>query len=441
MWKVGNGCSIRTLQDPWIPEIKFPCLRSNDMPHVNTISFFIDDQGFWNRDKLYHYFDDFSASSILKVPIGGLQRDDTLVWNHEASGIFSVKSAYHLANSASLPPSSSNPSFFTAWWKTLWNLNLPPKVKNFSWRVYHHILPVAINLFLRKTIPHPCCSICRNPTETVTHALLDCPRAAKIWKASPLRSFYVSNQHVDVKKFMLNGFDQLSKENLILLLTTMWAIWNFRNKKLFANSNMAPVDVVAWINSFISDYQEAVCNVKRYRTVQTLHVSGIEKTVPQNCYRLNMDAALCAEQSKLGFGAVIKDWRGNLVAGLSIPTAGNFQPLMAEALALRAGLIWCHHIKIPLAVVETDSKLLVDKVHGQKSDLSALSDVVEDIRSSLSLFPNVGLRHVNRKLNCNAHRLARRALGQDEELCWNVLVPALYLLSLKPFMSKKKSLY
>uniref|UniRef100_A0A803QCJ3 Reverse transcriptase domain-containing protein n=1 Tax=Cannabis sativa TaxID=3483 RepID=A0A803QCJ3_CANSA len=294
-----------------------------------VVSFFIDDQGFWNRDKLTHYFDDFSVSSILKVPIGGLQRDDILVWNHEASGIFSVESAYHLANSASLPPSSSNPSFFTSWWKTLWNLSLPPKIKSFSWRVYHHILPVAINLFLRKAISQPCCSIY---------------------------------------------------------------------------------------------YQEAMCNVNRYKAVHNQQATGIEKTVPQNCYQLNMDAALCAEHMKLGFGAVIKDWQGNLVVGLSIPAAGNLQPTMAKALALRAGLIWCHHIKILLAVVDADSKMLVNRVLGRKSDLLALSDVVEDIRSSLSLFPNVILRHTSKQFNCNAHSLARRALGQDEELCWNVLV-------------------
>ncbi|XP_060965097.1 uncharacterized protein LOC133034094 [Cannabis sativa] len=191
---------------------------------------------------------------------------------------------------------------------------------------------------------------------------------------------------------MINGFDQLSKEQLILLLTTLWAIWHSRNKKLFANSDLTPVDIVAWINSFISDYQEAMCNINRYRAVQTLQVSGREKTVSQNCYQLSTDAALSVEQSKMGFRAVIQDWQGNLVAGLSIPAIGNLQPLMAEALSLRASLMWCQNIHITLAVVETDSKLLVDKVHSQKNDRSTLSDVVEDIRSSLSAFPNVDLR-------------------------------------------------
>uniref|UniRef100_A0A803PQK4 RNase H type-1 domain-containing protein n=1 Tax=Cannabis sativa TaxID=3483 RepID=A0A803PQK4_CANSA len=91
-----------------------------------------------------------------------------------------------------------------------------------------------------------------------------------------------------------------------------------------------------------------------------------------------------SNQGKPGFGVVMKDWNGSVVAGLSIPAAGNIQPLLAEALALRVGMNWCYHIRIPLAVIETDSRFLVDKVCGHKRDLSALFDVVDDIRTSSS---------------------------------------------------------
>uniref|UniRef100_A0A803PDE7 Reverse transcriptase domain-containing protein n=1 Tax=Cannabis sativa TaxID=3483 RepID=A0A803PDE7_CANSA len=124
-------------------------------------------------------------------------------------------------------------------------------------------------------------------------------------------------------------------------------------------------------------------------------------------------------QSKLGFRAVIKDWKGHIVAGLSILVAGSVTSLMAEDLALRSSLIWCCNIKMPLAVIESDSKLLVERVCGPKHDLSALSDVVDDIRSSLSHFPEVCFRHVARSCNQNAHCLARKALGLDKELSWN----------------------
>ncbi|KAM6586956.1 hypothetical protein CsatA_009561 [Cannabis sativa] len=226
-------------------------------PPSNKVNFFIDENGLWNRAKLAHYFDDPIVSSILQVPIGGLQKDDLLIWNQDSSGIFSIKSAYHLANNASLPPSSSNPSF----------------IKN-----------------------------C--PSEIVTHALLDCSSSAKIWKASPLRNFYSSHRHTGIKELLLSSFLQLNKENLSLLLSTVWAIWNFRNKKLFANSSLAPVDVVAWINSFLSDYREAQHSVKKYNMSKAPHCLSKPKQVSPGFYQLNTDAALSSDQGKPSFGVL-----------------------------------------------------------------------------------------------------------------------------------------
>uniref|UniRef100_A0A803PP89 RNase H type-1 domain-containing protein n=1 Tax=Cannabis sativa TaxID=3483 RepID=A0A803PP89_CANSA len=160
---------------------------------------------------------------------------------------------------------------------------------------------------------------------------------------------------------MILGFEQLHKDQLVLLVTTLWAIWFSRNKKLFANFDLNTNDTIAWIDSYISDYNAAMAMKNRCSNQQT--------------------------QSKMGFGAVLLDWQGKVVAGLSAPAAGNLQPLIAEALSLRASLEWCVSIQIPLAVIETDSKLLVDKVLSKKDDFSALADVVEDIRCSFICLP------------------------------------------------------
>uniref|UniRef100_A0A803Q8H5 Reverse transcriptase domain-containing protein n=1 Tax=Cannabis sativa TaxID=3483 RepID=A0A803Q8H5_CANSA len=364
MWKVGNGCSIRTLENYWVPDSRFLKFIAIDPPPSDRVSFFIDENGHCNRAKLDQYFDSHTVSSILKVPIGGLNKEDHLIWNKDTTGMFSVKTGYHLAHTVSLPPSSSNFSFIKKWWTALWTLNLPPKIKSLAWRAYHHILPTALNLFLKKSLPSPCCSLCHCPSESVTHALLDCSSAVKIWKASPLKHFYATHRHVDIKEFLIAGYSHLNKDDLTLLLATVWAIWNFRNKKLFANFNMSSVDVVEWINSYLSDYNAAQMGMKKLSSSQILYDHEQPKQVNPGYYQLNIDAALCSSQGKLGFGAVISDWCGRIVAGLSIPAAGDFVPLMAEALALRESLNWCYLIRIPIGVIKSSSKLWVDQFMG-----------------------------------------------------------------------------
>uniref|UniRef100_A0A803QCJ0 SHSP domain-containing protein n=1 Tax=Cannabis sativa TaxID=3483 RepID=A0A803QCJ0_CANSA len=416
LWKVGNGETIRTVDDYWVPGVRQLQYKAGCFPPSDNVNFFLHPEGHWNREALDTYFDPPTVTSILHVPVGGCDKEDFLIWNNHPSGILSVKTAYHLANAGSLPPSSSNSSLSRKWWTILWSLNIPPKVKTFTWRVYHHILPVALNLFSKKTLPTPICFNCSCPAETVSHALLDCSSAAKTWKSSPFRTFYLSNRHQDVKWFLITAFTELSEEDLVHLLGILWAIRHNRNMKLFANSFMLPNDVVTWATVFITDFQEAQLKKQCALLLQPsfTHQNNSCRLSPGS-YRLNTDAALDAKSGKLGFGAVIRDWKNRIVAGLSIPVAGNVDPLMAEALALRSSLLWCSNIKIPLAVIETDSKVLVERIRSVKPDLSALSDVIQDIRLSLSYFPTASIRHIARSHNRNAHCLARKALGLDKE--------------------------
>ncbi|XP_030479464.2 uncharacterized protein LOC115696715 [Cannabis sativa] len=426
LWKVGNGETIRTVEDFWVPEVRKIQYKAGCSPPSDKVSFFLHPEGYWNREALNTYFDPPTVSSILHVPIGGCDKEDFLIWNNHPSGILSVKSAYHIANAGSLPPSSSNSSLSKKWWTTLWSLNIPPKVKTFIWRVYHHILPVSLNLFLKKSLPSPSCSSCNCPTETVSHALLDCSSAAKSWKLSPFRSFFLSNRHQDIKWFLVTAFTDLPKKDLMHFLGLLWAIWHNRNRKLFADFFMLPNDVVSWASAFITDFQDAQLKKQSALALQPSSPHQYSSSrLSQGFYRLNTDAAKDVQSGKLGFGAVIRDWKNRIVAGLSTPVPGNVNPLMAEALSLRSSLLWCYNIKIPLAVIETDSKVLVEKIRNEKSDLSALSDVIQDIRLSLSYFPTASIRYIARSFNRNAHCLARKALGLDREKCWNGSVPVL----------------
>jgi hypothetical protein len=48
----------------------------------------------WDFDKIHGTFDSNTANSILKTPLIGSFRDDTLIWKLEHDGIYSVRSAY-----------------------------------------------------------------------------------------------------------------------------------------------------------------------------------------------------------------------------------------------------------------------------------------------------------------------------------------------------------
>uniref|UniRef100_A0A803NWP6 Reverse transcriptase domain-containing protein n=1 Tax=Cannabis sativa TaxID=3483 RepID=A0A803NWP6_CANSA len=375
------------------------------------------------------YFDHDIVANILQVPIGGHDKADCLIWKGDPSGLLTVKSAYHFVNTSSLPPSSSNASFYNSWWKFFWHQGIPPKVKNFGWRTFYHILPTAFNLYRKKVVPSPSRSFCGCSLETITHALLDCSRVRQVWKLSPLYHFYLLHRNTDIKDFMLSAYTDLKIDDFSLLICTLWSIWEFRNKKLFRNANPDAGDVVQWTSTYLSQYREA--QVKRI-DIEPACQSCVSSSVPQakeGSYQLYTDATIHDRNGKIGLGAVIKDWNGQVIAGFSVPLLAKITPALAEAWALRLGLNWCCNVRIPLSTIFTDCKQLTSKIFSRKKELSALADVILDIKNSLSHFPNATVCYTPRGNNIHAHQMAKGALGLDEELVWKDNCPNLLFVT------------
>uniref|UniRef100_A0A803Q8X4 Reverse transcriptase n=1 Tax=Cannabis sativa TaxID=3483 RepID=A0A803Q8X4_CANSA len=81
---------------------------SSPPPSDSTLSFFLSPSGAWDPFKLHQFFDDQLIDHILNVPISGHGCSDDLIWSGNTSGLFTVKSAYHLAVTSRDIPSTSS---------------------------------------------------------------------------------------------------------------------------------------------------------------------------------------------------------------------------------------------------------------------------------------------------------------------------------------------
>ncbi|XP_060972512.1 uncharacterized protein LOC133038395 [Cannabis sativa] len=155
IWKVGNGLDIRTLEDHWLPGSRFKNFSSSSPPSP-FLSFFISPSGSWDRGTLNNFFDNALVEDILQVPISGHNCNDTMIWGPEATGIFTVKSAYHLSLQSRDMPTSSSFISSKSFWSKIWNSVVPPKVKHLIWRAISHSLPVASSLFFQAHYSYSC---------------------------------------------------------------------------------------------------------------------------------------------------------------------------------------------------------------------------------------------------------------------------------------------
>ncbi|XP_028121690.1 uncharacterized protein LOC114318912 [Camellia sinensis] len=99
-WQVYNGASIKFWDDKWIPSLPGFKVSSPKPPisRVNTVVDIIDtSHGLWKVDALQGLVSAAKVKAICLIPISLAHHEDTQIWHHGKSGVYTVKSGYHVA--------------------------------------------------------------------------------------------------------------------------------------------------------------------------------------------------------------------------------------------------------------------------------------------------------------------------------------------------------
>lgn len=116
------------------------------------------------------------VEQICSIHISKLGGVDKRIWGYINNGNFFVKSAYFvdLQHKKRQQEESSNGSIANGSWKRIWQLEVPSVVKTFLWKAVHNILLIRQNLYKRKIVENPFCSIYHMEEESITHVIWRC---------------------------------------------------------------------------------------------------------------------------------------------------------------------------------------------------------------------------------------------------------------------------
>ncbi|GJN34769.1 hypothetical protein PR202_gb23464 [Eleusine coracana subsp. coracana] len=163
------GCSIADLA---------PMVVASVPPHIikkRTVAEALMDYS-WPRDiqgglgliGLFEYFQLWDTVHEMVLS----QESDHHIWNLEASGIYSSKSAYKAFHNGAI---TFEP------WRRVWKSWAPPKCKMFLWLAIRNHCWIADRL-ARRNLPHPTqYPLCDQEDETVQHLLTSCVFAQQFW--------------------------------------------------------------------------------------------------------------------------------------------------------------------------------------------------------------------------------------------------------------------
>ena len=129
------------------------------------------------------------VEAILQNPISFKPQGDFWAWHHERSGIFSVRSAYHMIidtkirreNYFDSRTATSNTEGVDQQWKKLWKVKVSSRLRIFPWRLARASLPTGEVRVHRHMATSPICSVCNTEVDTRRHSLLECNMARAVW--------------------------------------------------------------------------------------------------------------------------------------------------------------------------------------------------------------------------------------------------------------------
>ena len=165
IWRVRNGENILIYQDRWLPAPQHTNIQSppNFFGCDAQVSVLIDKENrCWIDDTVDNNFNPHEARMIKSIPLCLTDGDDKLFWPSMVDGAYSVKAGYRFLVDAEQVPNVSPlpPSHQKSFWKGLWKLKVPNRIKTLLWRAISDALPTRLNLVKRKVLNDATCQLC-----------------------------------------------------------------------------------------------------------------------------------------------------------------------------------------------------------------------------------------------------------------------------------------
>jgi hypothetical protein len=425
IWRVGDGNSINVWGDRWLPTPTSFSVQSpvNHLPLDAKVSALIDREARgWNHTLIQEVFSPEEAATITSIPLCPAFPLDRIIWKGTSTGMFSVRSAYHLGMDIQrrLRGEPSNPVIKSLLWKNIWAVKVPNPVKLFLWKACHNLIPTKVNLFRRRVVEDKSCPCCKREDESIIHAIWTCPGAQDVWGCEPVQFQKCSTQVQDFTLLLEQLMQKLDMEHLCLVAIVARRIWLRRNLLVFEGKFTPPNIVFDEAKLECGEYHR--CNILDPPT-STVEGSGpsdilLWQPPPHGRLKANWDESIHRRAGCIGFGCIVRDSSGGVMGAACKYQKVIVEPKMAEVMAALFAISFCREVGFFEVMFEGDVLQVVQEINTGNPPLSRIGHFVESIKKELEGFRFSSVSYCRREVNCVAHELAKEASSKGIDEVW-----------------------
>jgi len=424
--RIGPGDTVNIWTDNWIVGLDSfkPTIRLESVSVERVQDLFRPGTREWDEQLVRSSFIYRDALEILKIKPGARMLEDVDAWAFERTGVYSVRSCYRALKkeqetTESYATGSAGSSDDARWWKKLWGLKIPPKVRVFWWRAVHGYLPTKGELKRRHVANEDHCETCGEPGETLYHIALQCSYAVQFWKAvKEITGCKLPPLHPATWTRDLLASDICVQKDAALIICGVWSLWTGRNARRHGRTRWSPGAAVRHVASMVEDL---LC--LEVPAVKPTRVPGRWAKPQENWIKVNTDSAFHVSSATGAGGVVIRDSDGRLLSAAAHLYSHIPDALTGEALAARDGLQLAGEQGHANVILEVDNLVLVNLLRSEDGGRSVISGLWQEIRELGRGFSGFKLLHVNREGNVAAHVCASLPTESNPEFFWSDCFP------------------
>uniref|UniRef100_A0A803QFT1 Reverse transcriptase domain-containing protein n=1 Tax=Cannabis sativa TaxID=3483 RepID=A0A803QFT1_CANSA len=405
--RVGSGSAIDILQDPWLPD--------EEDPFVHTVSESLKGKSVsqlmqvgnrqWDLEILQDIFIDRDINLIVTIPLH-IEDADAWYWRNEKLGHYSVKSAYKVLQDIQGHTGTTANSGF---WRKLWNLKVPPKVKNFLWQASTNCLPTKTQLKIKHVPIDDKCPFCLADHETINHVLVLCPFSQACWAG--LNVGDPGSMQGSFADWLLQMFEKWSGHDRYLISMLCWSLWKSRNSLVWNQKSVEVADVLVLTRTTLNQWIYAQDRQfdPSFGLMNSEDGNEHWQVPKENTIKINTDVAIFESTTRYSYSCVARDHAGRLVEAQASCRQGAVKPEIAEAVGILEALSWIKQQGWRDVEVESDCLVAIQSIRSSSTMDSYFGRVVSKCKDLLIELKHkfISLKFVKRSANNGAHFLAR----------------------------------
>ena len=428
---VGNGTQVNAWFDHWLPvHPPRPPQKTNEAPTTVMVSELLNStHSDWDHTKLDAWIVQEDVEIVKNIKVCASADEDLVGWHYTKSGIYTVRSAYWLAQHTSdmnppCPP-PGNPELK----QMIWKLKTAPKIQHFCWRMLSGALTTGETLRYRHITSDAMCKRCCQEDETTIHLFFNCDYARAVWRGASIPNPLVTDPTATLEAKLRAIFSFNSSPTIYLRQLSLWILWriwksrntlNYQRKHISWQTTLrlAKQDATEWQDT--GDILQTTTNNNSTRPGSRQGTRSWRKPL-QGWIKCNYDGSSSRDNpSKAGW--VIRDDTGQFIGAGQAEGRLTTTSLECEIQALVISMQHCWSRGYKNICFEGDNQEL-DSILNGRSPHFGVFNWLREVLAWKKRFQGCKFLWTGRKNNTPADILAKQRLPQGTSFIFHHYIP------------------